>query len=160
MAVKDEEIGVELVPADTAEGLARILAGLSEAEGSSETSIQDVKYQIVMEMLSAESETELWKELPAWSTKTSVGESFEIRDARAWRSKFEGEDGSKGAFLSCPAVNLATGELGILNTSAMRIAGRIGWYKLHGKLPFRATVVKRGETERGFDVLDLELLEA
>lgn len=157
---KNESESVELVATETAEGLASILAGLSEAEGPSEQSIQDVKYSIVMEMLSAETEQDLWEELPRWSTKTSVGESFEIRDARAWRSKFEGDDGTKGAFLSCPAINLGTGEMGILNTSAMRVAGRIGWYKLHGKLPFRATVVSRGETDRGFPILDLELIEA
>lgn len=154
-----ESESVELVPADQAEQFAAVLAGLAETDAA-ETSTQDMKYQMVMEMLSAETEQDLWKELPRWSTKSSVGMSFEIRDARAWKSKIVQEDGQTGAFISCPAVNLETGEMGILNTSALRIAGRIGWYKLHGKLPVSVTVIEKGTTAKGYPILDLELVEA
>ena len=155
---KTAEPSVELVATDDAETLAKILAGMQEAETPSKEAAQETRFQIIAGILSAETEDELWKELPTWSSKFVVGESFRIVDAHAFRSKFEGEDGSKGGFLACRAINLATGEQGILNTSAMRLAARIAWYKLNGRLPVKLTVVQKGETDRGFPILDAELV--
>lgn len=164
MAKDEQEEGgsVELVTIESPEQIARLLAGLQEFEQSEEEATargQEAAYEIVMQMLAAETEEELWRELPRWSSKDCVGETFRITDARPWRSKYKGANGTQGAFLSCSAVNVATGELGIVNTSAMRIAGRILWYKLHDRLPVTLTFTKVGETAAGYTILDAELAE-
>lgn len=146
--------GVELVRTDDAESLAMVLAGMGEVEVSSPEEAQATRFAMIAELLAAETEDELWRELPTWSSKDYVGAAFEIHDARAWRSKFA----DAGGFLSCPSVNLATGEQGILNTGAGRLAARIGWYKLHGKLPVKLEIVERSKTADGYSILDAKLV--
>lgn len=149
---------VELVVADDAETLAQILAGMAETEKPSAEQAQETRFEIIAGILSAETEDELWKELPTWSSKDIVGRSYEIVDAHAFRSKFVGPDGTVGGFLACRAIDLETGEQGILNTGAMRLAARIGWYKLKGLLPVSLKVVVRSTTADGFKILDGELV--
>lgn len=151
----EEEVGAELELVGT-DKLAEVIAGMTEVD-SSEAIVQ-TKYRIVAEMLAAETEEELWQELPTWSSKSSVGERFEITDVRGvFKSRYPDPDtGLAGGFLACSAVKLDTGEVGIFTTSALRLAGRIGWYHAHGKLPVKIEVVKRGESSGGFDILDAE----
>lgn len=153
----DEGSSTELVLAPTAKDLAEVLAGMTEAPEATAEEQQAIRFGIISEMLAAETEDELWRELPTWSSKDSLGEVFQILEVHAYRSKFTGQDGSKGGFLACKAVKLSTGELGILNTGAMRLCARIGWYHLHGKLPVKLEIVKKGETSDGYSILDAEL---
>jgi hypothetical protein len=155
----EQELGADLELVST-ERLAEVIAGMTEIDATAD--ITRTKYRIVAEMLAAETEEELWKELPTWSSKNSVGESFEITDIRGvFKSRYpDPETGTAGGFLACSAINLGTGEPGIFTTSALRLAGRLGWYHAHGKFPVRIRVVKRGESSGGFDILDGEKLDA
>ncbi len=157
--VEDEEgIGsdLELVGTDK---LAEVIAGMTEIDAAAD--ITRTKYRIVAEMLAAETEEELWSELPTWSSKNSVGDAFEITDIRGvFKSRFpDPETGMAGGFLACSAIKLDTGEAGIFSTSALRLAGRIGWYHQHAKLPVKLRVVQRGESSGGFPILDGEKLD-
>ncbi len=160
MAGKEEEMSVELVRTDDAVEVAHALAGLADFEPQVQQSTEDARLDIVMQMLSAETEEDLWKELPRWSSKDSIGKTFRVTDARLWKSKFVNESGKQGAFLSCPAVDLETGEVGILNTSAIRLASRILWYKMHGGLfPLEIEIVSMGDTAKGYPIIDARKLE-
>lgn len=150
---------VELVQFADAKELAELLSGLVSAGEPTEEEMEAMRFSIILEMAAAETEEDLWREVKTWSSKDVVGTAFEIRDARAWRSKYPSESGKTGAFLSCPAVNLDTGEVGILNTSAMRLSGRIGWYKIHGQLPVQLRVVQVSESSRGRPIIDGRRIE-
>jgi hypothetical protein len=174
--VADDEPAGELVLVSP-DKLAQVIAGMTEIDTSE--AIAQTKYRIVAEMLAAETEDELWTELPTWSSKNNVGRTFEITDVRGvFQSRYaDAETGLAGGFLACSAVAVdgangspdpETGEItassepgtvGILSTSALRLAGRIGWYHQHGKLPVKLMVVKRGENARGFPILDAEKLD-
>ena len=151
------ETGEELVLVDSGK-LAEVIAGMTEVDSTADA--MQTRYRIVAEMLAAETEEELWRELPTWSSKTSVGESFEIGEIRGvFKSRYpDPETGLSGGFLACSAIKLDTGEAGIFTTSALRIAGKLGWYHQHGKLPVKVEIVKRGESSAGFDILDVELV--
>lgn len=149
---------LELVPITSAHQLAEILSGMLEAPEPSAEELQQARYGIIAEMLTAETEDELWRELPTWSSKDSIDETFEIHSAHAWRSRYENEQGQRGGFLSCRAVHLDSGEEGILNTGAMRLCGRIGWYHLHNRFPIKLRVVEIGQSSRGYPILDARLL--
>lgn len=146
--------GMELVLVDTSK-LAEVISGMGEVD-LTPTSAQETRYRIVSEMLAATSEDELWAELPTWSSKEAVGKTFEIRDVRGvFESRFpDPETGAKGGFLACTAVDVETGELGVLTTSALRIAGRIGWYHQHQELPVTLEIYEKGQTAAGFSILD------
>lgn len=159
--IDDDEPGVELVRIATAEGLARVLSGMADAPAPSAEETAQMRFGMIAELLAAETEDELWKELPTWSSKDVLGRTFRLEDVHAWASKFTDRDtGARGAFLSCRAIDVETGEVGIFNTSAARLAAKIGWYYLHGKLPVTLTVIKRTETADGYAVLDAERVEA
>jgi hypothetical protein len=170
--VADDGLDLVLVSGDK---IAEVIAGMGELD-TVETLAQ-TKHRIVAEMLAAETEDELWSELPTWSSKHNVGKTFEITDVRGvFKSRYVDEEtGATGGFLACSAVAVdganaspdqETGEIGepsdagtvgILSTSALRLAGRIGWYYTHGKLPVTLTIVKRGESAGGYPILDAEL---
>lgn len=163
------ETGEELVLVDSSK-LAEVIAGMTEVD--SKADLLQTRQRIVAEMLAAETEEELWSELPTWSSKNNVGRSFEITEIRGvFKSRYpDPETGIAGGFLACSAVALegaitAEGELteggstGILSTSALRIAGKLGWYHQHGKFPVTVEIVKRGESSNGYDILDVEKID-
>lgn len=150
----------EVVSIKSKDALAELLAGMREAPSRTAEESMAVRVSIIKQFLGAETEEKLWEELPTWSSKTSVGVSFEIRDVAAHRSKYTEADGTKGGFFSCEAVNLDTGEIGIFNSSAMRICGRIGWYYLNDQLPVKLRVEQIGESDNGYPILDVTRIEA
>jgi len=169
----DDSNGGELVLV-SADKLAEVISGMTEIDTTE--SIIGTRYRIVAEMLAAETEDELWAELPTWSTKNNVGKTFTISEIRGvFKSRYPDADtGVAGGFLACSAVAVdgangspdpETGEIGaasdagtvgILSTSALRVAGKLGWYHMHGKLPLTVRVVKRGESAGGYPILDVE----
>ena len=152
------ETGEELVLVDSGK-LAEVIAGMTEVD--SKADLLQTRQRIVAEMLAAETEEELWQELPTWSSKTSLGEQFEITDIRGvFKSRYPDPDtGIAGGFLACSATKLDTGEVGIFTTSALRIAGKLGWYHQHGRFPVKVEIVKRGESSGGFDILDVDKID-
>jgi hypothetical protein len=155
-----DEPGTELVAIETPSQLAAFLAGMTEAPEPTPEEQAAIRLAIVQEMLESPTEADLWRELPTWSSKEAVGRVFMVTGPiRGIRSKFVNQDGVRGAYLSCRAVDVGSGELGIFNTSAMRLCGRIGWYYQHGRLPVTLEIVKRGETADGYPILDAELVE-
>lgn len=132
-----------------------VLAGKASLETAS-ASKKEITARIVSDMLSAQTEEDLWREIPTWSSKASVDTTFEITDVRGvYESRITNDDGEKGWFVCFDAVNLETGEVGILTSSAARICGRVGWYYDHGMLPQRFEIVTRGESAGGFPILDV-----
>lgn len=174
VAGADDDAGeLVLVKADR---LAEVIAGMTELDTSE--AITQTRYRIVAEMLAAETEDELWQELPTWSSKHNVGKTFTITDVRGvFKSRYpDAETGVAGGFLACSVVAVDganaspdddgvigepadAGTVGILSTSALRLAGRIGWYYTHGKLPVTLTIVKRGESSDGYPILDAEKID-
>lgn len=156
----DDSSSLEIMPIESVEQILAVFSGSESAPEPTEEERQRAQIAMLAEMLNAESEEELWRELPTWSSKDFVGDQFRIDACRAYRSKFKTASGGTSAFLSCRAVRLATGELGVLNTSALRLVGRIAWYYTRGKLPVTIEIVKRGETADGYTIVDAELVEA
>lgn len=145
----------------SASKLAEVLSGMSEAEVTQTSTPQETSYRIIAEILNAETEEEMWRDLPVWGSKASVGKVFEVQGVRGvFRSKYERDDGGTGGYLACNAVDVETGELGILTTSAIRVAARVGWYLEHDAFPVTLELYKRGETQAGFDILDARKVDA
>ena len=151
-----EETGAELVPVSQGR-LLDVLDGTVDIEFIAADSAE-IGRRLAAEAKSIESEEDLWKEVPTWGTKSNVGFEFEIRGLRGvYPSKYTPDDGGdKGMFVAWEAVNLSTGELGVLNTSAMRINRKLAWYHDHNAFPVKVEVVKRGESANGFDILDID----
>ena len=167
------ETGEELVLVDSGK-LAEVIAGMTEID--SKADVVQTRYRIVAEMLAAETEEELYRELPTWSSKNNIGRSFEVGEIRGvFKSRYPDPDtGLAGGFLACSAVAIdgamqtvdgdelvesAAGEVGIFTTSALRIAGKLGWYHAHGKFPVKVEIVKRGESAEGYAILDVEKID-
>lgn len=154
--VVQEATGGELVP--VAQGqLLDVLAGDLDIEFVA-ADAAEIGRRMAAEARSIASEEDLWAETPTWGTKSNVGFEFEIKGLRGvYPSKYTPDDGGdKGLFVAWEAVNLSTGELGVLNTSAMRINRKLGWYHDHAAFPVKVEVVKRGESANGFDILDID----
>lgn len=151
-----EESAGELVPVPKGR-LLEVLAGEVDIEYIA-ADAAEIGRRMAKEAQSIESEEDLWKEVPTWGTKSNVGFEFEIRGLRGvYPSKFAKDDGSEqGQFVAWEAVNLVSGELGILNTSAMRINRKLAWYHDHAAFPVKVEIVKRGESANGFDILDID----
>lgn len=173
MSELQNEASGELVLVKTSE-LAAVIAGMAEVEPTTATA-QETRYRMVTEMLAAETEEDLWTELPTWSSKDNIGKTFRIDDVRGvFRSRFDG-DGATG-FIACSAVDVlgdanakvgddekratAAGEAGVFSTSAVRLAARIGWYEQHNAFPVTLRVVKRSETPEGYPILDAVKVDA
>jgi hypothetical protein len=156
--LEGEEIGSDLELVET-DKLAEVIAGMTEIDSAA--SAMQTRHRIVAEMLAAETEEELWTELPTWSSKNSVGEQFEIDAIRGvFKSRYpDPETGIAGGFLACSATKLSTGEAGIFSTSALRIAGKLGWYHQHGKLPVKVEIVEKGQSSEGFPILDVAKID-
>ena len=149
-----DEPSMELVAVTDVDTFASFLAGMVEAPEPTVEDRATLRFSIIREILHAENEEEMWRELPTWSSKDVVDRVYRVLDARAIRSSIENDEGIHGSFLSCRAIDLETGELGILNTSALRLCGRIGWYYLHDDLPKVIRVVSLGTSSRGYPILD------
>ncbi len=154
-AAAEEGTAGEVVPVEKGR-LLDVLTGKTALEQIKPTRAE-ITQRIVAEMLLAQTEEELWQEVPTWSSKSSVGEVFEIGDVRGvYESRFEdSETGEKGWFVCFDVVRLLTGEIGVLTSSSARICGRVGWYYDHGQLPQRFEIVSRGQSAAGFDLLDV-----
>ena len=148
--------GVDLVKVESSK-LAEVISGMSEFEVENTTSAEETGYRIMAEIMAAESEDEMWKDLPTWSSKNSVGMVFKIGEIRGvFKSKFPDPDtGKSGAFLACTATDTESGELGVFTSSAIRVCARLGWYHEHDAFPVVVEVIKKGETDKGFPILDL-----
>lgn len=140
--------------------LAQVLSGLGEGEITSTSTAEEVSYRIISEILNAESEEEMWRELPVWGSKDSIGKTFEVHGIRGvFRSKFDNPNGNKG-YVAASVVDTETGEAGVLTTSAVRVGARLGWYHQQGAFPVTVQVIKRGETGEGYPILDLAKVDA
>lgn len=140
--------------------LAEVLSGMGEAEIASTTTAEEVNYRIIAEILAAETEAEMFAELPVWGSKDSVGKTFVVENVRGvFRSKVDNPNGNKG-YLACSVVDTETGEAGILTTSAVRVAARIAWFQQHQAFPVTLEIYERTKTEEGFSILDARKVEA
>lgn len=150
------ESGAELVPVQKGQ-LLDVLAGELDIEFVA-ADAAEIGRRMAAEAKTIASEEDLWAETPTWGTKSNVGVVFEVKGLRGvYPSKYaDGDTGEQGKFVAWEAVNLLTGELGILNTSAMRINRKLAWYHDHAAFPVKVEVVKRGESANGFDILDID----
>lgn len=150
------EAGTDLVPVAHGQ-LLDVLAGDLDLEFVA-ADAAEIGRRMAAEARTIESEDDLWAETPTWGTKSNVGVVFEVRGLRGvYPSKYtDGESGEQGKFVAWEAVNLLSGELGVLNTSAMRINRKLGWYHDHAAFPVKVEIVKRGESANGFDILDID----
>lgn len=146
----------ELVPIPKGD-LLKVLSGqidisLVKVDGA------EMARRLAAEAMKAESEEDLNRSVPTWSTKAHVGEVFKIIGLRGvYPSKFRNADtDEKGQFVSWGAVNLLDGEIGVLNTSSGRINATLGWYYDHGLLPQDFEIVVVAQSTDSFDVLGVE----
>lgn len=151
-----QEAGTELVPVQRGQ-LLDVLAGKLDIEFVA-ADAAEIGRRMAAEAKGIATEEDLWRETPTWGTKSNVGFEFEIKGLRGvYPSKFSNDDtGEKGQFVAWEAVNVLTGELGVLNTSAMRINRKLAWYHDHDAFPVKVEIVKRGESANGFDILDID----
>lgn len=132
---------------------AQALVGIREIEPEDP---QATQLAIAARILGAETEADAFRDIPTYSTKTSVDVPFEVRDVRMYRSSYS--ENGPGAFVACDAVHLETGEQCVLNTGAVNVAAKLLWLKNHDALPRKVKTVKKATTSAGFDVLDLVTL--
>jgi len=98
-----------------------------------------------------------FRELPLWAAKDSVGSSYELRRLNLHASSFEG---GSAVFGSVDAVDLTTGEVGVLNTGSVKHLAKLYVMARDHAFPVRVRITQSiRPTAGGFYPLDFELLE-
>lgn len=148
------EVSTELVTIDDPEtALAALIRG--EAVEASDPAI--VAEAIARRILFAETEAEAFSDISTWSSKDNVGKAYEVHDCVVLRSTFG--DG-KGGFLAIQVVDLDTGEVGVLTTSATKIGAKLLWLRLHDAFPRKVRIVQAERaSSNGFYPLDIETVD-
>ena len=98
-----------------------------------------------------------FKEPPLWSAKDQTGTPYELRRLNLHASKFEG---GGPVFASVDAVDLSTGEVGVLNTSAVKHLAKLYVMARDHAFPVKVRITQSiRPTAGGFYPLDFELIE-
>ncbi len=98
-----------------------------------------------------------FRELPLWAAKDSVGSSYELRRLNLHASSFEG---GSAVFGSVDAVDLTTGEVGVLNTGSVKHLAKLYVMARDHAFPVRVRITQSlRPSASGFYPLDFELLE-
>ena len=150
---KDEAPSAALALLDNPEQVALALADLEhDIELASETNVQAA---IIRKLAMSTTIEEALAETPTMSMSDAVGVSFLINSVAVMRSAY---GSGQGAYLSCDAVNLDTGEQLILNTSG-KVAGRLWAIGRLGGLPMKVRIktLKDGPPGQG-NPCDIEAL--
>ena len=151
MAKKETSTDVAVI--EDPEQMAAVLAGLQEMEVQDASEFNAAQ---ILRILTADTEEEAFHETQAYSSEDLIDVPLEVYAAKLLPSQF---NNGKGAFVAADIVRLDTGERCILTSSASRVAARICWLQIHGKLPRRVVVTVLSEqTARGFRLLGLELV--
>ena len=150
---KDEAPSAALALLDNHEQVALALADLEhDIELASETNVQAA---IIRKLAMSTTIEEALAETPTMSMSDAVGLAFLINSVAVMRSAY---GSGQGAYLSCDAVNLDTGEQLILNTSG-KVAGRLWAIGRLGGLPMKVRIktLKEGPPGQG-NPCDIEAL--
>jgi len=150
---KDEAPSAALALLDNPEQVALALADLEhDIELASETNVQAA---IIRKLAMSTTIEEALAETPTMSMSDAVGLAFLINSVAVMRSAY---GSGQGAYLSCDAVNLDTGEQLILNTSG-KVAGRLWAIGRLGGLPMKVRIktLKDGPPGQG-NPCDIEAL--
>jgi len=151
----------ERVELDTTHGEQEELAAFKAALLTGELEV-DIDPAVVMRRI-AEQIVEspdlaaAFKEPPLWSAKDQTGTPYELRRLNLHASSFEG---GAPVFASVDAVDLTTGEVGVLNTSAVKHLAKLYVMARDHAFPVRVRITQSiRPTAGGFYPLDFELLE-
>ncbi len=151
----------ERVELDTTHGEQEELAQFRQALVTGKLEV-DIDPDVVMRRI-AEQITDspdlaaAFKEPPLWSAKDQTGTPYELRRLNLHASQYD-----KGApvFASVDAVDLTTGEVGVLNTSAVKHLAKLYVMARDHAFPVRVRITQSiRPTAGGFYPLDFELLE-
>ncbi len=94
---------------------------------------------------------------PTWSAKESVGRAFELRGLHVNLSQFES---NLPVYASVDAVDLSTGEVGLLNTGSSRQLATLYVMQRDHRFPVRVRITyARGTPTGANDPLAFELVE-
>ncbi len=97
-----------------------------------------------------------FRELPLWPAKDNVGQSYELRRLNLHASSFEG---GAPVFASVDAVDLNTGEVGVLNTGSVKHLAKLYVMARDHSFPVRVRITQAlRPSASGFYPLDFELL--
>ncbi len=97
-----------------------------------------------------------FRDLPLWAAKESVGSAFELRRLNLHASSFEG---GSPVFASVDAVDLNTGEVGVLNTGSTKHLAKLYVMQREHAFPVKVRITQAlRPSAGGFYPLDFELL--
>lgn len=98
-----------------------------------------------------------FKEPNLWAAKDQTGTPYELRRLNLHASRFEG---GAPVFASVDAVDLTTGEVGVLNTSAVKHLAKLYVMARDHAFPVKVRITQSiRPTAGGFYPLDFELIE-
>lgn len=98
-----------------------------------------------------------FKDPPLWSAKDQTGTPYELRRLNLHASRFEG---GVPVFASVDAVDLTTGEVGVLNTSAVKHLAKLYVMARDHRFPVKVRITQSiRPSAGGFYPLDFELIE-
>ena len=152
MAEKDTT-STALVPLDNPDQVALALSDLENEIELADTSA--VQAAIIRRIVLSQTIEEALSEVAPVSMSDAIGGEFLINGGAIMRSTF---GSGKGAYFSCDAVDLVTGEAIILNTSG-KVAGRLWVIQRLGGLPIKVRIktLRGGPAVQG-NPCDIEVL--
>ncbi len=155
--MSDTEERVEL---DTTHGEQEELAQFRQALLTGELEV-DIDPAVVMrriaeQIMAAPDLEAAFAEPNLWAAKDSVGQAYELRRLNLHASRFEG---GTPVFASVDAIDLTTGEIGVLNTSAVKHLAKLYVMARDHAFPVRVRITQAFRPSAGgFYPLDFELI--
>ncbi len=97
-----------------------------------------------------------FRDLPLWPAKDNVGSQYELRKLNLHASAFEG---GSPVFASVDAVDLTTGEVGVLNTGSVKHLAKLYVMARDHAFPVKVRITQAlRPSASGFYPLDFELI--
>ena len=127
-------------------------------EGALEVDIDPVAVmqRIAADIMDAPDLEATFRDKPLWAAKDNVGNAYELRKLNLHASSFEG---GGPVYASVDAVDLTTGEVGILNTGAVKHLAKLYVMSRDHRFPVRVRITQSiRPSGGGFYPLDFELV--
>lgn len=148
----NEPMETPVVEVEELTDLALVERAILGGEITVEVDPEAIAREIVRQIIAAPTADDAMAEVPIFHAKDCVGQQYELRGVRWWPSKKA--QGPK-VFASAPVVNLRTGEVGVLTTSAYKHLAKLVVLAREGAFPRKVEITTTSDpTGAGFWPLD------
>lgn len=155
--MSDETMEHPIVEADEADDLAAFRKAIETGELEVQVGPAEVARRIASEIMDSPDLETAFKEGVTWPAQGMIGQVFDLLSLHLNLSSY---GGGTPVYASVKAVDVSTGEVGILNTSAAKHLAKLYLMARDHRFPQRVRIVSSPRpTAAGYWPLDFELVE-